>query len=155
MKPARLTLLCVAIVSNAALLASYLVTGVRASDFGNFPRPLWGYALLTASIAYVANLAFVGVAVADPKLSAEDAYIIAACVFLYYALQVFFIPLVRASTQHAKSRWMARSMLIACVIPMAVVAGIGVRMGRVAGALAIIPAAHVLINDAILYGFLF
>lgn len=148
------TLTNTTILVNLVLWISYWMVGYKKSDFGKTPKHLHVYMVVCALAAYLANLWYVFI-IASKDVPSETITIVMVCVLCYYILQMFFIPLVRA-TQAGYSKWWVRALLIICVIPMSVLAGIGVRSGDcLLGVLGIITVLHVLINDALLYGYLF
>lgn len=130
------------------------MVGIQPGDFGETPKYLHVYMLICAFIAYIANLAYVFI-VAAKGVHSSTISVVTACVLCYYVLQLFFIPLVRA-TQNGYSKWWVRALLIICVIPISILAGIGIEIGDATlTILALITVLHVLINDALLYGYLF
>ena len=156
MPRAQLALLLATLVVNAALWVSYVSLKLRPSDFGRVPDSMRLYALATAGIAYVCNLAFVGLLCARDRVPTSSVYLALACVVAYYALQLGFVPLVRAAVRGDASRWLVRALLLACVLPISILAGIGVELKDVRLAtLGVVTALHVMVNDAIIFGFLF
>ena len=155
MEASRLTLVLTAIVANVALLLSYVVTSPSEADFGKVPQSLHVYLLVAALVAYVCHLAFVSVLASKRDVADSTFYLAAACVAIYCALQLAFIPLVREVAAGKVSVWAVRTLLILCILPMVILAGIGVEIGgSLLMTLGLIPAAHVVLNDAIVYGFL-
>lgn len=153
---ARTSLVATTVVVNLALWSSYAMLKVGRRDFGATPKHLRMYLLVAALVAYAANLAFVGLLCAKDDVPASSIWVATACVAVYYALQLGFVPLVRSSARGRTAKNWVRALLIACVVPMTVLAGIGVESGSaVVAALGIVAVAHVLINDAVLFGFLF
>jgi hypothetical protein len=147
-------------VLNAALWLSYAVTGVHSADFGRVPAALHAYLLVAAAVAYACNLATVGLLARDARaIGAVDVHIATACVAVYYTLQLGFVPLVRAAVAGRLSRNWVRALLLAAAAPMAVLAGLGVKhaphSGPLLPALSLTAAAHVLLNDFAVYGYLF
>ena len=154
MSPEAVTLVGATVAVNLVLWVSYAMLGLRPTDFGGVPGGAQAYFLGAALVAYVANLVFIGMLAA--KGTGAEQNVATACVLVYYVLQVGFIPLVRASQSGACSPNLVRALLLACVIPISVLAGLAVRAKRtVLSVLGIVTALHVLVNDAILYGFLF
>ena len=154
MRTEALALIAATVVLNVALWASYATLGLRATDFGAVPEGARIYFLAFALIAYIANIAFISILAADG--TGEEQNAATACVLVYYVLQLAFIPLVRASQSGACSPNWVRALLLVCVLPVAVLAGIAVRARRaLLSALGILVSLHVLVNDAVLYGFLF
>ena len=140
------------VVVNLALWVGYAVTGLRKSDFGNVPGKAQLYFLISAALAYVANLVFIAMLAKKPE---SHLYAAAVCVGVYYILQLAFVPLVRASQNGRSANWV-RSLLLMCIIPIAVLAGIAVLTRElVLVTLGVFVALHVVVNDAILFGYLF
>lgn len=147
-------LLSILILTQVALWTaySYQLQGTTLSKFwGNVPKSMWTYLLGAATIAYglnlylLAALSFRGF---DPSLS----YALAAATAMYYIMQIFFLPWVDHAVGNG-NRWPVRILLLACIVPIAIIARIGVKEGfRVSS---LFPLAHVVVNDALLYGFLF
>ena len=132
---------------------SYQLQGTTLSKFwGNVPEGMWGYLLGAAALAYAMNLFLVA------KLSFHDlnpslAYWAAGATLMYYVLQMFFLPLVEQAVGNGGSRWPVRILLLVCILPIAALAGIGIGEGFVISS--VFPLLHVIVNDALLYGFLF
>jgi hypothetical protein len=147
------TLVWTTVVSNAVLIASYWILGVDTKDFGRVPKNRWAYFLGCAAIAYAALL-WAACLMAGTKNSDSSNLTVATCsIAAYVAMQLAFIPCVR---YHARGGpgWPTRALLIACIIPIALFAGTAVRVGGVwLIGLSILVAVHVLVNDAILFGF--
>ena len=151
----QVTLVVTAILGNAILLLSYLVTSPSTADFGRVPKSLHLYLLVAALIAYLCHLAFVALLAREQRASDNALYLSAACVAFYCSLQLAFVPLVRRVVAGKSSVWSLRALLMLCIIPMVLLAGIGIEVGGLTLAtLGLIPAAHVVLNDAIVYGFL-
>lgn len=152
----RVTLVATAIALNAILFASYARLNASPSDFGEVRENLRLYMLITAAISNVCILAFVGII--SVKGDATNSQLTAStlCLLAYYGLLLFFLPAVRIATEHGGSRNYARALLLACIIPVSILAGIGVQLrDYLLVALGILTTLHVTVNDAILYGFLF
>ena len=93
--------------------------------------------------------------IASKNVSSQTLTTVIICVLIYYTLQLFFIPLVRASQNGYSKNWV-RALLIICIVPMTILAGIGIESGDASlSILGMITALHVLVNDAVLYGYLF
>ena len=156
MQHSKIALLLTTVLLNIMLWLSYVVLQVSSADFGRLKGASRKYLLYAAASAYICNLAFVGLLLFDKRASPSMTWTATACVAIYYGLQFFFIPTVRASTTRGASRNYVRSLLIACILPVVVLAGIGLELRRpLLSALGIIVVAHVAINDAILYGYQF
>jgi hypothetical protein len=145
------------VASNVALWVSYAIMKPNNdTDFGSVPPGLRMYLLISACVAYVCNWAFIGILGTKDDASDEKINIVTASIVAYYLLQLAFLPIVRSCVQRGVSKWPLRLLLIACVVPMAIVAGIGVEAkDKILATLGIVAATHVLVNDAIVYGFLF
>ena len=126
---------------------SYFKTGLRESDWGNFPHGLKIFMMLCIFIAYLSNIIFVVKANSIADTNTKD--VITLCIMIHFALQLLFIPFMRSNC-----RELVISLLIVNSIPMIILAGIGIRMNRVMGILGVLTMIHVVFNDAILFGFL-
>lgn len=159
MHPSQITLVVVSTVVNVMLWIEYAVMRPRARDFGAVTGGgMRAYMLTTAAIAYLCNLAYIGlIAAAPPKtLSTAQFDTITGAVAVYYMLQLLFLPLVRSSLQSSTSKVWAQGLLVLCIAPMAVLAIAAVQSKNAALiALSIVPLLHVTVNDAVLYGGLF
>lgn len=159
MHPSQITLLTVTVVVNVCLWAEYAVMKPNGRDFGAVRGGMRLYMLAAAAVAYACNLAYVGLVTAAPlnglKVSQVDAVTVATAV--YYALQLAFLPLVRASLKNSDvSKFWVQSVLVLCILPMAVLAIVAMQSKNSALiALSIIPLLHVTINDAVLFGGMF
>lgn len=153
---ARIALISGTAVTNGLLWYSYARMRASTADFGRVARSQHVYFLVAAAVAYACNLAFVWRLASSRRASTGVLWTAAACVVIYYLLQLLFLPAVRAALRHGASRNYARALLIACIAPVVVLAGLGVQMrSAVLTVLGCIVALHVTLNDAILYGFAF
>jgi hypothetical protein len=158
MHPSHITLLVVTIVVNLCLWAEYAVMNPHNRDFGAVKGGMRVYMLLAAAVAYACNLAYIGLVAAAPlkrlKQSQVDAVTVATAV--YYVLQLAFLPLVRVSLKSGVSKFWVQSVLLLCILPMAVLAIVAVQIQNPALiALSTISLLHVTINDAVLFGGMF
>lgn len=126
---------------------------------GQLHTPLLGF----ATISYIINIWLLIDLARTNDLSREDETIIITCVLLYYISQLLFLPMADKVANNRMSKTYMQSLLIFCVIPFIVISGVVIRSSvqknkknRVFHIFAsILPLLHVLIDDAILYGFLF
>lgn len=152
MRTSQISLLVCTILVNVGLMYSYYLQGLRAEDFGNFPTNLKVYVLVSASIAYVCNLAQI---YNLSRQGNDDTLLLTTvCVIAFYTLQLGFIPLLRRSLRDG-NRWPVRILLLVAVLPVSILAGIGIESDRVSALLGVITAMHVFLNDALLFGFLY
>ena len=151
----RAALILTTVILNTVLWISYVRMGVSMEDFGNVRSSLRQYMLVSAGLAYACNLAFILLLSLDRRASEGTLAIATACVAIYYALQLLFVPSVRGVAR-GMSRNFTRALLIACIVPVVVLAGLAVRMRSMTlSVLGLLVVAHVTVNDAILYGFEF
>ena len=156
MKTCKLSLLLGTLIVNIALWLTYILLRVDSGDFGSFPPHLQLYSLVCFGVSYACNLAFLAVMLQKKTIPDQTYYVALSCVLLYYILQLGFIPSVRATTRRRASKWIVRSLLLLCVLPVSILAGIGVESKDwTLSVLGLIVVLHVCLNDAILYGFLF
>lgn len=149
-------LLVVTAACQALLWISYAIMRPTSKDFGNVPTNLHAYLIVTFGLAHVANLAFVTRLALYPEASDDVLRVATGMVVLYYGMQLAFLPLVRAATEHGYSKRYVRILLVACVAPMVVLAAMGLQTrDSFLGITGVFPAAHVLLDDALLYGLLF
>ena len=81
--------------------------------------------------------------------------IVIVSILVYYILQLFFIPSVRYSLDN-NNKIYVRLLLIICCIPIFALAVISLKYKYlILKILSFFTLAHVLFNDALLYGFLF
>lgn len=151
----RTALLLTTAILNVVLWLSYVRLRVSMRDFGNVRPSLRQYMLVSAGLAYACNLAFVVMLAMDRRASTSALAVATACVASYYTLQLLFVPSVRGVAR-GMSRNYTRALLIACVVPVVVLAGLAVRMrSLLLSILGLLVVLHVTVNDAILYGFEF
>ena len=134
-------------LSYVILASSYYYTGLKESDWGNFPKSLKSFMILSILIAYLSNLAFVFLANSINDTSTKQ--IVTLCTVVHFTLQLLFIPFMRSNNKE-----LVIALLILNAIPMIILAGIGIRTNLTMGILATITMLHVVFNDAILFGFL-
>ena len=148
----RIVLATSSTVASLGLVISLGLQRIGLDDFGEVPRQMHAYLIAVGILGY-ACMMVVTICISTRRVDLTDTDVmrVLACTLLYYGLQFGFLPLVRA-----RQRVAMRVLLTVAVLPVATIAGIAVRT-RVAwfAALAIAAAAHVLVNDAILYGYLF
>ena len=152
----KLILLITTIIVNAILWLSYLKDKLSYSDFGEIKsNTLRHYMLTIASLAYLSNLLFVIILISKKDISDLDYKIAIFSIFVYYILQLFFIPLVRHSIK-TKNKMFVRLLLLICCIPMFALSLISLNYKYlILKVLSFFTLIHVFVNDAILYGFLF
>ena len=140
------------IATQVSLWSSYVVFKADDSLWGSVPKQGWirTYLLLSAAIAYVCNLVSVF------SFERKDRTAVILCVLAYYGLQILFVPAVRSSLEGHLNGNVVRLLLGLCCVPILILAGLSVQDGK--GwliALCILSAAHVVVNDFVLYGFMF
>lgn len=157
MRTSKLILASTTVAANVALWTSYAVMKPDVtSDFGNVPNRLRRYLLISAIVTFICILASVGVLLSRDDDSDATLIFVSINLVVYYVLQMAFLPLVRASTQGGASKWVVRWLLFACIVPITAVAAIGVKaQDPRLSVFGLTAAVHTLVNDAILYGFLF
>jgi len=162
------TLLIVTLVVTQATLgfaySLQLRNGTANGLWGNIPAPTRSYYMWSALAAYVLNLGLVVHFVQDTGASAWHRVALVGGLVVYYGLQVAFLPMLRHAVSSQK-KGAVRCLLAACVLPMAVILMAGLHRaveldvktlrGAVLAAAAILPFAHVLVNDFILFGYRF
>lgn len=149
----------VTIVVNVSLWVEYAAMRPHSRDFGSVKGSIRVYMLVAAAVAYACNLAYVGLVVAAPleRLKATQVDTITIATAVYYLLQLAFLPLVRASLKgNGVSKFWVQSVLVLCILPMAVLAVVAVQTKNPALiALSLVPLLHVTVNDAVLFGGMF
>lgn len=152
----RWVLLVPALLLNIALWLQYALLSVRTSDFGSTPVSLRTYLLASAAVAYVCNLAYIGIFAGLGAASAQQQTAAVTAVIAYYTLQLAFLPLARAGIGGRISKIWTRALLCACVAPMVALAVVAIQLRHVALiATGLVTLVHVTLNDAVLYGALF
>ena len=157
MHPSQVTLLVVTAIVNICLWSEYAYMRPRASDFGAIQsNRVRVYTLSAAAVAYVCNLVFIGMVVAAPiskKMTRAHVDTITSATTVYYLLQLLFLPLVRASLKGATSKVWVQSLLLLCILPLAVIATVAMQTRSAALiALSLVSLLHATVNDAVLYG---
>lgn len=155
------------VVTQAALGFAYVLQlrGATADKYwGNITAPGRPYYLWCAFAAYVLNLGLVAHFVVDDGASAWHRGALVGGMILYYGLQIGFLPMLKEAVSSQK-KGAVRCLLAACVVPMAVILMAGLHRaveldvrtlrGFALAAAAILPFAHVLVNDFILFGYRF
>ena len=125
-----------------SLFLSYAILGVNMNDFGDVPSSYHAYMLTTATLAFLAN-SFHVYLLSRRKAESRG---IKLSIFIYYFLQLFFIPLVRT-----KNKNLVRILLLICCLPIAYLFMIAKENEKI---YALITLLHVFINDFVLYGYL-
>ena len=151
-------LLAPALALNIALWLQYALLSVRASDFGSTPPGLRTYLLAAAAVAYVCNLAYIGLfaGLGAGSVGEKQQAVAVAAVVAYYTLQLAFLPLARAGIGGRISKNWTRVLLCACVAPMVALAVVALQLRNTALiATSLVTLVHVTVNDATLYGALF
>ena len=156
------------VITQVALWASYLWFFKQDNiDFqslwGDTPKRLRSPLLYIATLAYVMNLVLMVSMIRSPNLTDVDEWTLISCVLLYYTAQILFLPLTKLAVDGRIPKCVVTALLLVCVIPFAVICGVVTR--RIVKfdtdavylklTTALVPLLHVLINDAIIFGFLF
>ena len=157
MHPSQVTLLVVFLVVNACLWVEYAAMRPTVGDFGAITNDgARVYMLVAAAVAYLCNIAFVGLVVASKGVSPAHVDTVTVSVAVYYVLQLAFLPLVRASLKGAIGKVWARGVLALCVLPLVAITIVALQTKHAAlVALSFVPLLHATVNDAALYGGLF
>ena len=152
----KVILLITTILVNIILWLSYFKDKLSESDFGQIKsKSLRQYMLICAGLAYLANLLFIFFLISKTDISNLDYKIVIFSILVYYILQLFFISSVRYSI-NTKNKIFVRLLLFTCCIPIFALALISLKYRYlILKILSFFTLAHVLFNDAILYGFLF
>ena len=152
----RTELLLTLLGTQIALWASYYVFGVDGSLWGRTPKGLRSYLIGSAFIAYIFNLVSVSTLNLEGSGNSSMLLPVLSCLIAYYALQILFVPFVKRTLSGKMDPNWVRGLLLVCCLPMILLAGISLKQGPLWSALlSIVATAHVVVNDAILYGFLF
>ena len=133
------------------------------SLWGNTPKSFRSWLLFAASVAYVMNLLLIISMANSNNLTDNEESILIACIVFYYVAQLLFLPLTKLAVDGKIPKLAVAALLLICVIPLAVIAGIVTKHVTKQGSKAAMfklttayaPLLHVLINDAVLFGFLF
>lgn len=147
-----------------ALVATRAPGGVDAL-WGGFPARFRGAFLASASLAYALNAALVAWVALSGRAPEAAKWAVAAATLGYYSLAALCAPLLAwavAGGAPAARRRAVRALLAVAVLPMALVALVASRhplagedatpgLGALKGALALLPLAHVLVGDALLF----
>lgn len=157
-------LLTTLVVTQATLGFAYSLQlrDAKGADFwGKILTPNRSYYLWSALAAYVLNLGLVVHFVQDAGASAWHRAALVGGLVAYYGLQVAFLPMLRHAVSSQKKS-SVRCLLAVCVLPMAVILMAGLHRaveldvrtprGALLAAAAVLPFAHVLVNDFILFG---
>lgn len=156
---------CIVVIWTLAvgnLFYGYLVDSPRPSgaDFGSTPRYLWTYLLATAGLCFVLNSFVVFRIAFSEHFDKYDHLVTSLSVLLYYGLQTQFFPSVRKTlhtTDDDSRKTQKRRLLLllyACVLPNIAMLIVCLKTRLLLG-LQAYCVAHVLLNDAVLYGSLF
>ena len=164
----KISIIISVLVTQIALWISYYVFFTQhdlnfASLWGNTPSQTHIPLLVIASIAYIMNIYLLVSMAMYRNLSESDEWLIVGCILAYYVAQLLFLPLTNLAVNKKIPKCVVTSLLIFCVIPLAIVAGVVTKYtynSDMDGSLvklvtAFVPLMHVLIDDAILFGFLF
>jgi len=156
------------VITQVALWISYLCFfGQKKVDFeslwGGTPKRLRSPLLWSAGVAYVMNLLLIISMANSSNLTKVDEWALISCVLLYYVAQLLFLPLTKLAVDGEVPKSVVTTLLLVCVVPFAVIAGVVAKHATKRDSEAVLfklctalaPLLHVLINDAILFGFLF
>jgi len=133
------------------------------SLWGDTPKSFQSWLLLAATVAYVLNLLLIISMAISSNLTDDEEWILIACILFYYVAQLLFLPLTKLAVDGKIPKFAVTALLLVCVIPLAIIAGVVTKHVTKRGSKAVIfklttayaPLLHVLINDAVLFGFLF
>lgn len=155
-------------VTQVALWISYFLFFMQKNiDFkllwGNTPSQLFTPLLAIAGAAYVMNLWLINSMAFSDNVTDTEEWTLISCILLYYVAQLLFLPLTYLAVNKRISKSVVTMLLLACVIPFAIIAGVVTKHASKPDTkhvvlkliAAFFPLLHVLIDDAILYGFLF
>ena len=159
MDASQYTLLGTLVATQAALWGAYAVqlgSYGSAAHWGGIGPRMRTYFAATAAIAYLCHLGVGVYLVAAPTAARPwQRYAFAAGAAAYYALQLFFLPLLWRAISTG-DRTAIRVLLGACIVPMAVCAAAGISTSDLAvGVAATLPLVHVAVNDFAAFGFTF
>ena len=150
------------VTTQVTLWASYLFFFNQkevnfSSLWGSTPPSLRNYLLISAAVAYAMNLFLLFRLAISDNLNEPDKYVVVACVCAYYIAQLFFLPLTHLAVRKEIPKAIVTILLVLCVLPFVFLTGVVTRHTNDPLDLifAYIPLLHVVINDAILFGFLF
>tara|TARA_B100000902_G_scaffold571_1_gene753 strand:- start:1788 stop:2285 length:498 start_codon:yes stop_codon:yes gene_type:complete len=133
------------------------------SLWGDTPKSFQSWLLLAATVAYVLNLLLIISMAISSNLTDDEEWILIACILFYYVAQLLFLPLTKLAVDGKIPKFAVTALLLVCVIPLAIIAGVVTKHVTKQGSKAVMfklttayaPLLHVLINDAVLFGFLF
>ena len=150
------------VTTQVTLWTSYMFffnqKGVNFSSmWGTTPQWMHNYLLISAGVAYAMNLFLLLRLATTYNLNEADKCTVVACVCAYYIAQLFFLPLTQLAVKREVPKAVVTVLLVLCVVPFVFLTGVVTRNTNdpLDLAFAYIPLLHVLINDAILFGFLF
>jgi hypothetical protein len=128
-----------------------------SSMWGRTPPWMHSYLLVSAGVAYAMNLFLLSRLATTYNLNEADKYTVVACVWAYYIAQLFFLPLTHLALRKEVPKAVVTVLLVLCVVPFVFLTGVVTRHTNnpLDLTFAYIPLLHVVINDAILFGFLF
>tara|TARA_Y100000748_G_scaffold300076_1_gene297979 strand:+ start:752 stop:1246 length:495 start_codon:yes stop_codon:yes gene_type:complete len=164
MQPAHAALLGTTLGGSALLGASYVAARPSASDWGRVPAIYHTPMLVSAALAV---LALVGVLLYFSMLGGDRrmTWVLVGAAVGFFALQLAFLPLVRAALRGAVPRWTVTALLAATVVPTLVVAYVAITsttpsatrqwVRAVVVLASLFAALHTIVMDAVLFGILF
>ena len=162
------TILVSIVITQVALWISYYlffnqkdinITALWGDTPGQLQTPL----LVIAGIAYVMNLWLLVNMAMSHNLTESEEWTIVGCIIAYYVAQLLFLPLTNLAVNKKIPKCVVTLLLVLCVIPFVILTGVVTKHSmdpESKGTLvklitAFIPLLHVLIDDAVLFGFLF
>ena len=164
----NVTILVSIVITQVALWISYYSffnqKGInKAALWGDTPSKLQTPLLVIAGIAYVMNLGLLVNMAMSHNLTEPEEWTIVVCILAYYVAQILFLPLTNLAVCKKIPKFVVTLLLVLCVIPFVILTGVVTKHSmdpESKGTLiklitAFIPLLHVLIDDAIIFGFLF
>ena len=142
-------------VGTGVLVAWYAAHGWTRADFGRVPPSWHAYLVVAALVANACLLALIALLASGGKLSAATTAVATTAVLAYVALQMAFAPLARTAVQGRIARAWTRATLVAAIVPVVVLVSLAARrLDRrpLPLALGATAMAHVVVNDALLFG---
>ena len=147
------------VVAQILLYTVYAAFSARydiSELWGDIPPTVHGLGVVLAIVGYLSLLVALFTLCIRGLSSDALEWTLISAVMTFFMLQIMYVPFGLMATRREIDKSVVRAILILCVVPVAIVAGVaaqeGDRLATVCGAIALM---HYTAFDAIYYGFCF
>lgn len=152
-------LLACLVVFQMLLYAVYAVFAGRidlTKLWGAIPRHMHTPGTALAAIGYLMLLVALFSLSLGPLMSNVREWTLVSAVMMFFVLQILYVPFASLAVSGDVDKNIVRGILLACVIPVAIVAGVAAKTeDKLATVCASVALLHFTAFDAVYYGFFF